>query len=276
MLEIKGDPMKTVIYYFTGTGNSLEIARQLSEKLPGAHLRSLASAYRAGKLELDAEVVGFVFPVYFFGIPVALRSLLENAQWQSVQYTFAAANYGSMPGGALYQTAGLIEKNGGRLDAGYLVQMPDNYLPMFPAPGEKVQARNFEGLRKRIPRLAAEILERKPSGIEKSKLRIDRFIAPLVYPTVYKFKEMDTNYWLTEACNGCTLCARTCPFDNIQMADQKPQWQHRCEMCMRCIHICPQKAIQYKQSTLKKGRYIHPNVTVKDLTVDGSLTLGDV
>jgi len=262
--------MKTIIYYFTGTGNSLAIARSLAEKLPGAELRSLATAYREEKLDLEADVVGFVFPVYCFGIPVAFERVLEKAQWHYGQHVFAVANYGGMPGGALYQIEGLIEKNGGRLASGYLVRMPDNYLPMYPAPSQETQNRDFKALEQQIPAMAADILARKASGIEKSKLRIDRYISPLIYPMVYQFKGLDRNYWITEACNGCGICAQTCPFDNIQMGQQKPQWQHRCELCMRCIHICPQKAIQYKKGTLKKGRYIHPNIKISDLAADGS------
>lgn len=268
--------MKTTIYYYTGTGNSLEIARSLAEKLPDSQLRSLATAYREGHLDLEADVVGFVFPVYFFGIPVAFRRLLEKAQWRGGQHVFAVANYGGMPGGALYQTAELIEKNGGLLASGYLVRMPDNYLPIYSAPSQAVQTRDFDALKRQIPGMAADILARKASGIEKSKLRIDRYISPLTYPAVYKFKEMDRHYWLTEACNGCGICAQTCPFDNIRMAEQKPQWQHQCEMCMRCIHICPQKAIQYKKGTLKKGRYIHPHIKISDLAADGSVASHDL
>ncbi len=261
--------MKTIIYYFTGTGNSLEIARSLAEKLPGAELRSLATACRTGKLDMEADAVGFVFPVYFFGVPLAFRRLLEKTTWGSLKHTFAIANFGSMPGDALYQTADLMKKGGGRLDAGYLMQMPDNYLPMFPAPSQAIQTRDFEALARRIPVIASEILTQKAAGIEKSKFRVDRFITPLTYPTVYKFKDMDRSYWITEACNGCEICAQACPFDNIQMVDRKPQWQHHCEMCMRCIHICPQKAIQYKKGTVKKGRYIHPNIKTRDLMADG-------
>jgi len=34
----KGDKMKTEIYYFSGTGNSLHVARELQKRLTGAML----------------------------------------------------------------------------------------------------------------------------------------------------------------------------------------------------------------------------------------------
>lgn len=267
--------MKTILYYFTGTGNSLEIARMLAAMLPDTELRSFATAYRQGHLDTEAEAVGFVFPVYFLGVPVAFRHLLEKTQWKTPEYTFAIANFGSMPGDALHQTAALIANGGGRLDAGYLIQMPDNYLPVFEVPKKDAQNRSFYNSRQKIESIAAGILSKEKSGIEKSKYRIDRLLTGLMYPTVNKFKEMDRNYWVADGCNGCGICAQSCPFDNLGMSDHKPQWQHHCEMCMRCIHICPQKAIQYKNGTMKKGRYRHPEISVKDLLEDGSLRFSE-
>lgn len=261
--------MKTIIYYFTGTGNSLEIARQLTEKLPGAELRSFAAAYAQGGLDTDAKTVGFVFPVYFLGVPVALRALLEKTRWNPEQYIFAVANYGSMPGAALYQMETLIQQGGGRLASGHLIQMPDNYLPMFNSPTEALQTRDFKAMEQKIIPIASRIGEQK-CGIEKSRFRVDQYLAGVTYPTVRKFKAMDHNYWTTGSCNGCGICSQSCPFQNLRMKDQRPEWQHHCEMCMRCIQICPQRAIQYKQGTLKKGRYLHPKVTIQDLLADGN------
>lgn len=260
--------MDTVIYYMTGTGNSLQIARAIAAGLENCQVRSMAQALRKGGLRLDAEAVGLVFPVYFFGIPEPVRRLIAGADWSGVQYTFAVANYGSMPGAALQQAEEALRGRGGRLDAGWLVELPDNYLPMFEVPPPAVQQKSFDEMARRTGAIAARVKERAGAGLEKSTLRFDRWIAPLVYPTVKKFHGMDRDYWVTEQCNGCGLCARGCPFGNLAMAGSRPQWQHRCEMCMRCIHICPQKAIQFRKGTLHKGRYLHPAVAVQDLLAD--------
>ena len=56
-----------------------------------------------------------------------------------------------------------------------------------------------------------------------------------------------------------------CPANNIKMNDGKPEWQHKCEKCVACMQWCPQKSIQYKKVTVKRGRYHHPDVVVKEL-----------
>ena len=35
----------------------------------------------------------------------------------------------------------------------------------------------------------------------------------------------------------------------------KPAWGRQCYQCLRCIHECPQEAIQYGKGTEKRGRY---------------------
>lgn len=55
-----------------------------------------------------------------------------------------------------------------------------------------------------------------------------------------------------EKCTGCQVCVRTCPAGNIAF-DNLPRWGKECELCLRCLHICPQAAIDY-MGALKKGR----------------------
>lgn len=55
--------MKTEIYYFTGTGNSLVVARDLTKELNG-ELIAIPSVMSKETINIDAEVIGIVFPVY--------------------------------------------------------------------------------------------------------------------------------------------------------------------------------------------------------------------
>ena len=60
--------MNTRIYYFSGTGNSLHTARSIASQLGGAEIISVRSDAQSVPAD-DAEVIGFVCPVYEWDIP---------------------------------------------------------------------------------------------------------------------------------------------------------------------------------------------------------------
>ena len=53
--------MKTAIYYFSGTGNSLKVAQDLVEKLEDTELRPIAKIWKEKNLESTSENTGFIF-----------------------------------------------------------------------------------------------------------------------------------------------------------------------------------------------------------------------
>ena len=63
-----------MIFYFTGTGNSLYVAEKLRDELDDT-LVSIASMKKNNTYEFDlvsSDYLGFVFPVYYYIIPSVL------------------------------------------------------------------------------------------------------------------------------------------------------------------------------------------------------------
>ena len=61
-----------MIFYFTGTGNSLYAARKLADE--GEQIVSIVEALRSKAFHYtlsEGEKRGFVFPVYFYRCPVS-------------------------------------------------------------------------------------------------------------------------------------------------------------------------------------------------------------
>jgi len=81
--------------------------------------------------------------------------------------------------------------------------------------------------------------------------------------------DVDKDFRADDKCNGCAICARICPVGNIQMVDDGPVWQHRCQKCLACIQWCPKESIQFKNVTLKRKRYHHPEVKLSDMLKRG-------
>lgn len=245
------------IYYFTGTGNSLQIANDLNEKLNECSVHKIAK-YSGEKIE--SKTLGIVFPVYYWGLPLIICDFLRKLDVSKDTYIYAVANYGGLPGKALDQCEHILKEKGLKLSAGFLINMPGNYIFGYGAKSKKVQKKLFEKESKRIVDIYDCVKTRQECRIEKSHAIIDRVFCNSFYQHINEFHEADKYFTVDNNCIGCGLCAERCPVDNITMVKGKPSWNHHCELCASCIQSCPKKAIDYKGKTKNRKRYLNPNV----------------
>ena len=68
--------MKKIIYYFTGTGNSLYAANKIAETIGGAELVSVRCVVESVSAS-DADLIGFVCPVYEWDVPGVFREFIK-------------------------------------------------------------------------------------------------------------------------------------------------------------------------------------------------------
>jgi ferredoxin/flavodoxin len=285
------------IYYFSGTGNSLAVARDIAGKLGGT-LHAIPALMDQERIPLQAGAVGLVFPVYNKGLPLIIQRFVDKLAGLEATYLFAICTYGDTIGMAIPHLAKLVAARGGSLAAGCGVQMPYNYLTptlklkgFFSAftlreiPQEKQRAL-LDAAPARIEQLAAYVRAGKSGDFETTADFLTRLadrlnlnetlgkstwlkIAGVTEPTDLSFLEsrqlMDRAFHADEHCTGCGACARICPVDNIRSVAGKPQWQQRCEQCFACLQWCPQHAIQFGNNTTGKRRYHHPAISYKDI-----------
>ena len=61
--------MSTEIYYFSGTGNSLHVAKELQKRIPETKLIPIVSLVNRESVTTNGKTVGFVFPHYASSLP---------------------------------------------------------------------------------------------------------------------------------------------------------------------------------------------------------------
>ena len=82
--------MKTIIDYFTGTGNSLAAAKRIGALLGDSSLVPVASLKDTpGAIVPDAGRVGIVCPVYDCGVPVMVAEFVSRLGIPTGCYVFA-------------------------------------------------------------------------------------------------------------------------------------------------------------------------------------------
>jgi len=260
--------MKTIIYYFTGTGNSLAAAKKVAALLGDCGLVPIASLKDIpGKIVPQADRVGIVCPVYDAGVPRIVAEFAERIDLSRAGYTFAIVTMGGTGVSALHQLNAILTKGqGGKLDAAFAVKMPGNFPPVGRPPvGEKKDA-ILAAADKHLTVIAHSIDQgiTVPPGFSPISSLMRCFLYPPFFKNVHG---MDRSFSLEENCTSCGICAKICPVGNIAMENDRPVWQHHCEWCCACIHFCPVEAIQLNtlQGTKGRGRYRHPGLHVSDM-----------
>jgi len=259
--------MKTIIYYFTGTGNSLAAAKEIAAALIDCELVPIASLSKtSGDIVPEADRVGIVCPVYFAGLPSMVASFAGRLDLRKTGYTFSVVTFGgSGDSSALRQLDGILKRRSGRgLDAGFGVKMPGNYVLMYEPPTGTKQEHMLAGAKGELAEIAREVRENRKQDLPRSFLI--QAIHSLMYPRfIAGVHEKDRNFTVSDACTSCGTCADVCPAGNIGMLEGRPVWKHRCEFCCACIHLCPVNAIQAGRGTEKRQRYRNPDIGVADL-----------
>jgi ferredoxin len=257
--------MKTTLYYFSGTGNSLVIARDLARKLSDCSLVPIAKVWQQDHLIAETAAVGLVFPVYFCGLPDIIVEFVKKIRLDHANYLFAVLTYGGGPGRSLTYLETLLRAKSNRLHAGFKIVMPGNYVPLYEMRSESQQQKTFEQAARKVD-LIADTINTQRISVEPENLFF-KIITPLIYtPWLKSVHRRDQFFSVDPACTACGICEKVCPVNNVMLADSKPQWQHHCQQCFACVHFCPVKAIQYKTKTKQRGRYHHPAITVKDIS----------
>jgi Pyruvate/2-oxoacid:ferredoxin oxidoreductase delta subunit/flavodoxin len=256
--------MKTTLFYFSATGNSLWIARDIARRLGETELISIPDVTN-GPVKVDKPRIGLVFPVHMFGVPGIIVRFIKNLTVPPDAYIFAVATSGGMPCGTLKQAAHLFSLRGKTLAAGFAIPMVNNCTTVAEAPPPHKQQHILEKVDRHIDKICSAIENRKRhihAGLPVINWFFDRFVYQRALP---KVPGLSKGYYTDNNCNGCGVCSQVCPVNNISMNQKKPAWESHCEACFACMQWCPKESIQLGKKTVGKRRYHHPEILLTDI-----------
>lgn len=246
-----------MIIYFTGTGNSKYLARELS-KLIDDELVCANEYIKKGVCPTFTSNRPFVFvgPVYSWRIARIFEDFILKSKFsgEGTKSGYFVLNAGDSAGGAKKKLIDLCDKKSFGFKGMCELVMPENYTALFTAPSDAVIKEQFnraDAIIKKFAKVveAGDFYKSKDAGFVKN------FLTNIVNPVFFRFIVKDKKFEVSDKCISCGLCEKKCPLDNIKLVDGKPTWHGRCTHCMACINYCPVEAINYGKGTVKKKRY---------------------
>jgi len=256
--------MNTVLYFFSGTGNSLRVARDISALLPRSRIEPMAAYTSQHTVKPDAGLVGLVFPMYFFGLPDIVVKFVRKLELSGGSAVFAVVTRGGTPGWVMKQLKMLLGKKRTLFRGGFYVTMGTNYIIWHRVSSANRLQKLFRKARTKVARISRFL----KGGRKKvfNDLPGFRWIARFFYHLWMRdIHQQDSDFIVNEGCISCGTCERICPVRNIRLIDGKPRWNGCCQQCLACLHFCPVTAIQFAKKTEGKKRYHHPDVTAEDI-----------
>lgn len=251
----------SVIFYFSGTGNCLDVAKQAAAVLKDCRLEPI-SRYIAKPYRVEDEIMGIVSPVFSASLPPYVQEFLAKLE-AAPQYTFSIVTMGGMQGRALKCMQKLLLKRDITLNYSATVLMPDN---IFNTPELKAS---------QMLTAADQALAKIVSDIHAGK----QDVSQCQESYLWKYGGISLCWWYLrtflkigqfkvdcDACVSCGQCAKICPVGNIKMVNGRPAFGDNCTTCLACVHWCPKHAIQMG-SVNKMGskRYVNPNIKIQEM-----------
>lgn len=243
------------VFYFTATGNCLEVAKAI-----GGELLSIPQVLRQNKTSFEDEAIGIIFPCYALSTPPIVVEFLQRVELKS-NYIFAIMTYGNFEGGGVHHFSQVARRCRVRLSYLNSIIMADNYLNFFKMEDQinSLPGKNVAG---NLANIVQDVQNRKEhiknSGFLMKSLS---FLASLFGAA--SAGDKDKSFSIENSCNGCKVCEKVCPVNNIEVKD-KPEFRHKCISCLACTHNCPQNAIRLRFER-SKTRYRNPNVELNEI-----------
>lgn len=264
------------VYYFSGTGNSLHVARELQKRIPEIKLIPIVSLLNKDIIEINAKAFGFVFPTYLTTVPAPVRIFLDRITMKSPEYVFSITTLIGYMGFANIYVEKALKKKGVALNLAFMLNMASNTPAGLMSSADKNWTDKIT--REKIIKLEYEVQKKldyiseritnKENHIKKGPFSFFNYFLAGILSNMSKDMKKEIPFYADSSCTGCGTCEKVCISGKVKIRDKKPVWAKdvQCYYCYACFNFCSvQSVLIDKIYTEKKGRYYYPGINANDI-----------
>lgn len=249
---------KIIIYYFSGTGNSRNVAKWMASvtqeyqiECQPVNIAQIDS--RALTAPEPGTLIIFLSPIHGFNYPPIMLNFIRHFPKGKNKVILMNTRAGmligkfitpGLTGIAFYLSALVLFLKGFSLKAILAVDMPSNWISVHPGLNDRTVKFLHGKNKERVEKFAHKIMQGK-SHFKHLIEVYDILLAPIAvgYYLAGRFFLAKT-YFASADCDNCGLCIKACPVKGVKMVAVRPFWTFNCESCMKCMSNCPKKAIE--------------------------------
>jgi len=246
----------------SGTGNTKRAAELFQLQLNSMQMECEIANWATSKFEgwEEADAYGFASPTHAYREPTVFKKKLKslpNVNNKNIP-CFIMTSCEGQTGNLFYRIGKTLQKKGANIVGNFTFFAPSNVL-MWPKSLVRSKdmltlehQHNFMNFAKTLP----EILEKN------SPLKLKRKLGTSILAALVKDRMLRGMVrWNIKAdkskCVKCGLCAKNCMAQTITLDPFPIVKMSKCVVCLACINLCPQNALDSK-NTRKEKRYKGP------------------
>ncbi len=255
---------KSVIFYYSGTGNTWYVANKLKHFLNQntgpceiCSIENLSQLTVKAKIN-NADIIGFGYPIYASDIPEPMKEFMKNTNLPKDKEILVFCTQHFFSGDGTHIATEFLNIPESNIKWAKHFNMPNNLC--FSKKHKYTNDR--EVINKILKKANIEI---KKFSICISQNRIFRqdfstkykILGNFQRPLYRKFVRFFRGKFSIDdsKCSCCGICASICPVQNIVYKNSKYVVKKNCALCMRCYNFCPNGAILFdkKPREIKYG-----------------------
>lgn len=270
--------MSLEIYYFSGTGNSLHVARELEKRIPETKIIPIVSLLNKEDIVSSSDKVGFVFPIHLAMAPKPVMEFLSKINLNSAEYIFSAATRIGSRHRAFKDLEIILKKQDRNLNSFFNLNMASNdpkFKGFNAATTGEIADLEIE-VQNKLDYIQNSIINQETVREKDTEFTVTipafSVLSPFL-PFLNKMSKYD--FYADSKCSGCGTCEKVCLSGKVKIINAKPVWQKdvKCFSCYACLNYCPEYAVQirstriFKTYTTENERYSHPYASADDIAI---------
>ncbi len=257
---------KVIIYYWSGTGNTLKIAQWvygfLKKKVSDISISSMLNAKASTIIKHGQDsLLVIAMPTHGFTAPwPVIKFCMCLPMGKKTNAVTIANGAGTYPGfylpgfsgSANYVISFILLLKGYRIQGVLYADMPGSW-PAFCPSLNKEHINHFLKKAKRKTETFIKIIFSGKKHFVNVRNAIEFVFGLALIPISFGYLLYGRFFFAklqfaNLKCNSCGICVLNCPHQAILLKgksrSKKPYWTFKCESCGRCLSYCPQKAIE--------------------------------